>query len=209
MNWDRFYAKIADLAVLDLPLAARILELPNPQTARQLARWVKAGRLVALRRGLFAPAPLYRKRPLSPLWVANQIYRPSYLSGLWALSFYDLIPEKTVVFTSVTTRVTRSFANSLGEFAYSSLRRDLFRNFAKRDISGDDVWIAEPEKALLDHWHLTPGEWGEARMEEMRYQNREAANGNRLVTYSQGYPPRVRRAAALWIAHEEGKMEEA
>jgi len=33
------------------------------------------------------------------------------------------------------------------------------------------ILVARPEKALLDHWHLTPGEWTCDRLSEMRYQN--------------------------------------
>jgi hypothetical protein len=36
--------------------------------------------------------------------VAGVRYRPSYLSGLWALGFHDLIPERVVRFTSLSPR---------------------------------------------------------------------------------------------------------
>jgi len=206
MKWDDFYRLIAPLEVFDLTLARQILAQLKPQVVQQLHRWKDAGRIIPLRRGLYALSPDFQKRPLSPLAVANEMYRPSYLSGLWAIGFYGLIPERVVLFTSVTTRVTRRFSNPLGEFAYSSLRGDLFRNFSKREAGGSAIWIAEPEKALLDHWYLEPGEWKDDRMEEMRFQGFDLVDPSKLAEYSLGYPTRVRDAVAAWerIAEREG-----
>jgi len=59
--------------------------------------------------------------------------------------------------------------------------------------------LAEPEKAILDHWHLTPGEWNEARLMEMRYQNLEAVDRHRLAEYAERFAsPRLKRAAKRW-----------
>ncbi len=127
-------------------------------------------------------ADIYRKAPLSPLRLANEMYKPSYLSGAWALSYYDLIPEKAVTYTSVTTRVTRSFQNKLGTYAYSSLKKEFFFGFVFTQIDGG-VWIAEPEKALLDYWHLMRGEWTKERLMEMRFQNEEQLNWDKLEHY--------------------------
>lgn len=207
MNWDEFYKHSNLLALFDLPLAEQMMMEPRPQVVQQIHRWAAAGRIVPLRRGWYTLSSTYRKKPLSPLFVANEMYRPSYLSGLWAMGYYDLIPEGVVLFTSVTTRVTRRFINPLGEFAYSSIRHDLFRNFTRREIDGSPVWIADPEKAMLDHWYLSPGEWDEGRMEEMRWQGFETVDRKRLKEYAVGYPPRVGRAVMAWerIAEREGE----
>ncbi len=199
MKWDKFYEQIAGLSVVDLPLVQQVLAKPKTQVVQQLHRWVAGGRVISLRRGLYALSPTFQKRPLSPLHVANELYRPSYLSALWAMGFFGLIPERVVLFTSVTSRVTRRFINDLGEFAYSNIRRDLFMGFSKREIDGFPVWIADPAKSLLDFWHLNPGEWSGERMEEMRFQGFDAVDREKLVEYSAGYPPRVRKAARAWI----------
>ena len=40
---------------------------------RQLSRWVRAGRIVQLRRGLYALAPPFRKAIPHPFLVANRL----------------------------------------------------------------------------------------------------------------------------------------
>ena len=59
--------------------------------------------------------------------------------------------------------------------------------------------LAEPEKALLDFWHLKKGPWGKARMEEMRFQNRTAVDQAKLEEYARRYEsPRLFQAAQVW-----------
>ena len=69
-------------------------------------RLKKAGKILELKRGLYAFAQPWRKAPLHAPLVANLIYSPSYLSGLWALSWHGIIPEKVELNTCVTTRPT-------------------------------------------------------------------------------------------------------
>ncbi len=42
------------------------------------------------------------------------------------------------------------------------------------------IVVARPEKALLDHWHLSAGEWTDDRLAEMRYQHMRDVNRRRL-----------------------------
>ena len=71
---------------------------------RQLSRWVRAGRVQQLRRGLYALAPPWRKRIPHPFLVANRLAPDSYVSGLSALAFAHAIPEYVAEVTSVTAR---------------------------------------------------------------------------------------------------------
>lgn len=134
-----------------------------------LYRLKKAGKLLELKRGLYALAEPWRKATLHAPLAANLIYSPSYLSGLWALSWYGIIPEKTELYTSVTTRPTRNFENSFGRFSYRTLKPALFTGCERMQLAGADILIATPEKAIADHFYLESGEWGEGRMESMRF----------------------------------------
>jgi len=60
----------------------------------QLSRWMKQGKVIGLRRGMYTLSETYRRTPVIPAMPANALYRPSYFSGLWALVHYDLIPER-------------------------------------------------------------------------------------------------------------------
>jgi len=132
-------------------------------------RLKKAGKILELKRGLYAFADPWRKAVLHAPLVANLIYSPSYLSGLWALSWYGVIPERVELYTCVTTRPTRSFENAFGRFAYRSLKPALFAGWERIVIAGAEVLIATPEKSIADYLYLESGEWDEGRMESMRF----------------------------------------
>ena len=171
MKFDHLMEKVGELPFFDLALVVQLSSEPKNHLLVQLHRWIKAGKVLALRRGLYALADRYRRALLSPLMLANELYKPSYLSHIWALSFYGLIPEKVSLFSSATPRVTRSFHTHFGLFPYAKIKQEFFWGFSSKEIQGCEVWIADPEKALLDFWHLNRGEWTADRMREMRFQH--------------------------------------
>ena len=199
MTFDCILDLVAGQAVFDL---ATVLQLSGEKRAAvrtQLYRWTKQGKLVSLRRGMYALADRYRKVPINPAELANNLYRPSYLSGLWALGFYGLIPDKVETFTSVTPRVPRRFENELGRFEYRNVKQEYFFGYRGASIQGNLVLLADPEKALLDLWHLGRGTWSEDRMTEMRFQNQDAVNPGKLEEYAGRFDsPRLLRATKVW-----------
>lgn len=91
------------------------------------------------------------------LYLANRIYRPSYLSLHTALSFHGLIPESIVQTTSVTTLKTARFKNELGSFSYKKIKNELFFGYTHLEFTNDKAFlVALPEKALLDLFYLYP-----------------------------------------------------
>ena len=212
MNFDSFMEILAGQPFFDLATVVQLSGENRAQVRTQLYRWARAGKLVPLRRGMYTLADRYRKAPLNPAELANHIYRPSYLSGLWALGFYGLIPEKVATFTSVTSRVPRRFENPLGLFEYRHLKQSAFFGYRVVEVSASKVLLAEPEKALLDLWHLGKGRWTEKRMGEMRFQNQDVVDQARLEQYAIVFDsPRMQRAARTWNAlarvDREGTVE--
>jgi predicted transcriptional regulator of viral defense system len=180
-------------------MVAQVSQEPKQQVRVQLHRWAKSGKVIRLRRGLYTLANDYRKTDLHGAYLANEIYKPSYLSRQWALGYWGVIPEKVVVFTSVSSRVTRSFENPFGAFQYSSVHRDFFFGFAKNEIQGIPVWLASPEKALLDFWHLQSGTWTAERMVELRIQNQEILDEDLLVEFADRFrSKRLHHAVEIW-----------
>ena len=176
----------------------------------QLFRWTGKGMILSLRRGMYTLAEQYRRIPLNPAELANYLHRPSYLSGLWALGFYGLIPEKVVTWTSVTSREPRLFENAFGVFEYRHIKQNGFFGYRAVDIQGRKVMLAEPEKALLDFWHMNKGPWGKARMGEMRFQNRNAVDQAKLEEYAGRYKsPRLSQAAQVWRSLADEEIEGA
>ena len=112
-----------------------------------ISRQVKKGALVRLKNGLYYIAG----RDYSPAHAANRLYGPSYVSLQWALSYYGLIPERTVTITSITTKRKKQYETPLGCFTYHHLRTDRFALAYNRvDHAAGHFLLASPEKALVD-----------------------------------------------------------
>ncbi|HOD80246.1 MAG: hypothetical protein BWX88_00821 [Planctomycetes bacterium ADurb.Bin126] len=209
MEFGSLLHAVGELECFDLPLLVQVFQQPRESIRVQLSRWVRQGKVVGLRRGMYALGTAYRRAALTAPRLSNLLYRPSYLSGLWALGFYDFIPEHVAWLTSVTTRVAKRFENPLGVFDYRNLRREAFFGYHSVEYAGREVLLAEPEKALLDHWHLAPGEWTPPRLAEMRYQNLERIDPDRLLAYAERlHSPRLARSARrllrLFAEQEKG-----
>ncbi len=200
MKYGSLAELVGSIECFDLPLLVQAFAEPREVIRVQLSRWMRDGKIIGLRRGVYALSDMYRRVPIVPASLANQLYRPSYLSGLWALGYYDMIPEKVVWLTSATSRVPRRFENSFGIFDYRNIKQKAFFGYVTASHGDRSIVIAEPEKALLDHWHLTPGEWTAERLEEMRYQHCQQVSRKRLQAYADRFEsPRLHRAVERWL----------
>lgn len=180
MKWRAFLERFADCAVIE-PAMVYAGE-PNPDALQaQLSRWVRAGRLIKLARGKYALAPPYRRVDLPLEHVANRLVYPSYVSAESALAWYDLIPEAVAVVTSVTTARPRVMENGLGTFRYRHIRRGLFWGFEAVIVQGQECVIASPEKAVLDLFYFRSGEASAGAIQEMRFQNLDRLDEERLL----------------------------
>ncbi|MBO4434749.1 MAG: hypothetical protein J5769_04765 [Bacteroidales bacterium] len=111
----------------------------------------KKGLLIRLKRGLYVVTPEISGKDLSVGLIANHIYGPSYVSLHWALRFYGLIPERIDTVTSITTRHTREFENSLGRFTFRGVTPDYFPiGIKSQEDAGLHFLLASPEKAICD-----------------------------------------------------------
>jgi len=130
--------------------------------------------------------------------MANFLVLPSYVSLEYALGFYELIPEKVTVITSVTTKKTKIFKNLLADFEYHSIKNDLFFGFKKEIDNNQEFFIALPEKALLDYFYLNSYFQGSfSELESLRLQNLENLNTELLETYGLRYNKRIRKIARV------------
>ena len=195
MKYDQLVSLVGELPWFDLPMLTQLTGEEKRAIRGQLHRWIKAEKIISLRRSMYTLADRYRRKTLSPAALANALYTPSYLSTLWALGFYGLIPEKVATYTSVTTRVPRRFSNKIGSFQYSSIKQDFFFGYESRMVDGHSIMIANPEKALLDHWHLNSGEWDYDRLKGMRYQSFDLLDNERMCSHASKFKsPRLNRA---------------
>lgn len=156
----------------------------NPvDIGKQLSRWVKSGKLIQIRRGLYALSERYSKTQPHPFYVANRIQRASYVSLQSALEYYGLIPEHVPAVTSVTTGRPQTFEIPLGAFIFRHIKKEFFFAYRLTDVGNNQsAFIASPEKALLDLLYLTPGSDNPSYLRELRLQNLDRLNVVHLKT---------------------------
>jgi predicted transcriptional regulator of viral defense system len=211
MKYSDLTKMLGKQGIFDLATLVQLTGDRRETIRMQLSRWCTSGKLISLRRGMYAFPETGSSTPINPAVMANKLYSPSYISTYWMLGFYGLIPEKVVTYTCVTQRTTRSFSNPFGTFKYQHIKGNAFFGYRFHEMSGEKVLVAEPEKALLDLWHLTKGTWDENRMAAMRFQNKRVVNHETLQRYAERYQsPRLIKATALWISmidDEEGATE--
>lgn len=176
---------------------------------RQLDRWVKSGRLLQLRRGVYAVAPPYRAEDPHPFLVANHLRKPSYVSLQSALSHYGMIPEFVPVTTSVTTGRPEEVQTPLGRFLFRNIKEKAFFGYMQTEISrGQSVFLASPEKALLDLIYLTAGSASPEYLEGLRLEFTDRFDWHALRAAAQRLASRkVKRAVALMERMTAGKID--
>ena len=208
MRYDKLVELLGKHGWFDLASLVQLSGERRQSLHMQLHRWCKAGLLLSLRRGLYAFPDRYSASPIHAAEVANILYTPSYLSTHWALGYYGLIPEYVVRYTGVTSRTTKTFENAFGTFSYQHVKPSAFFGYRPVEIDKRKVLLAEPEKALLDLWHLGPGRWETNRMAEMRFQGFELIDPGKLRGYASRFEsPRLRAAAETFLKVAEFEME--
>lgn len=149
----------------------------------QLSRWVKRGKLIQLRRSLYALAPPYQRVKPDPFYVANNLQRSSYISLQSALAYYSIIPEIFQVTTSVTLARPEHLDTPLGSFDFHHIQKKLFFGYSMTKLNSQQAFIAIPEKAILDLIYLQPESGQVGYIEELRLQNLELLRSDVLEKF--------------------------
>jgi predicted transcriptional regulator of viral defense system len=199
MKWHRVLDLVGNLALFDSSMLLAGEESPG-EVRRQISRWVASGRLIQLRRGLYALAePHARARP-DVFAVAARIQRPSYVSLQSALAYHGVIPESVPVITSVTTGRPRRFRTRLGEFVYRHLQPRLFWGYEQVATNpGQPIYMAFPEKALLDLFHLSPVKIQRGFLTELRISPGQIDLARLQEIALRSAKPKLIRAASLTV----------
>lgn len=124
----------------------------------KVANLEKSGDLIRLKKGMYVVSPKVHNLYVSKELIANHIYGPSYVSLESALTYHKLIPERTYSMGSMTTKRSRQFSTSLGNFYYVTTEKDYFDIGVILEIKDNRYafLIATPEKALCDIITTTP-----------------------------------------------------
>lgn len=166
----------------------------------QLCRWVKAGRLLQLRRGLYALAAPWRKVEPHPFLVANRLFPGSYVSLQSALAWHGAIPEHVPVVTSVGSGRPERCATTLGSYQLNHLTDSMSFGYTRTEVTDrQHALVAQPEKALLDLVYLTPGGDSMDFIVELRLQNKSMFRPDVLADLARrsGKPKLLRAAHSI------------
>ena len=182
----------------------------DPKLIRiQLSRWIKAGKIYQLRRGLYSIAPPYQRQQPHPFLVANHLQKASYVSLQSALSFYGLIPEVVNITTSVSTGRPERLDTPLGTFEFRHIKTELLFGYRMTELGEQSALIATPEKALLDLIYLQPGGDSPTYLKELRLQNTEKLDKDLLRRQSEKFnTPKLQNAVKGILQLMSGESEE-
>ena len=118
--------------------------------------------------------------------IANEIYKPSYISLESALSYYHLIPESIYGMTSINSKDTYKFKSLLGDFIYKKIKPSMLFGYKLVKYKECTFKIAEIEKAILDYFYIKSHLKKKEDFEELRIDKEiftEHCNKNKLLKY--------------------------
>ncbi len=117
----------------------------------KISRLLKSKEIVQVKKGLYVLGEDYRKGLVQKEILANLLWGPSYISLEYALSYYNLIPEKVEVVTNICCKRKKEYKTSFGYFIYYPLALKKYSiGITLKDIEDTSFLIASPEKALSD-----------------------------------------------------------
>jgi predicted transcriptional regulator of viral defense system len=205
MKWESLLKIVTDKPVFSS--AQLMSEDESPRQMRlQLSHWVKEGRLVQLRRGLYSLDLSVQEVSWHPFLIANQLQTGSYVSVQSALSFYGMILEYVPVINSVGMGRQETLRNSLGSYWFRHIAEKMLCGYSQIEVMPKQfVSMASPEKALLDLIYLTPGADCVEYLSELRLQNAEAISFPKLIDLAQriGKPKLIRAAQLIEPIYED------
>jgi len=124
-----------------------------------LYRWVKAGHLISLKKGVYMHRRFYEQHRQDAAFapaVSAILLPQSYLSLEYVLQQRGTLTEITYPVTAITIKNTRTILNSLGTFVYRHIQPELYFGFQITEAYGVPYAQASAAKALFDYLYLRP-----------------------------------------------------
>jgi predicted transcriptional regulator of viral defense system len=183
MKWEDFIQIAGKHPVVETKILLTGFSHPSSLQVH-IGRWEKAGKLIKVKRGVYLLATPYRRIELWEPYLASMLKRPSYLSLEKALEFHQCIPEAVPRYTSVTPKRQATFSSPAGIFSYRHIDPSLFWGYEGYTVRNQTALIASPEKALLDLVYLYRRKLPHGYIRELRLQNMEKFDLDRLLEYA-------------------------
>lgn len=171
---DKGYFTMADMQ--------KITDLPRDSLKVAINRLIGKGVLTRIKRGIYQLEFSQVDVPK----VANQIYYPSYLSFESALSRYGILSQIPYTQVFATTKRSKKMMLWGTEVEFRQLKKELFFGYQM----DDGMYIAEPEKALLDQLYMVSRGRGSLNIEELDLME---INKELLAKYAQTFPAYIKK----------------
>jgi len=139
-------------------------------------RWKKEGLIKEIERDKYTVHE-------DPLLIASNLTWPSYISGWAALRYHNLTEQLPTVIHVVTTRGRKRRKLEFGgaQVVFIRVKPRSFFGFEKIQLGGFDVFMAEPEKALVDSALLRQASFSEVA--EVTRNNFKSLDFGKLVDH--------------------------
>jgi len=126
-------------------------------------------------------------RPADEAALANVLYRPSYLSFESALARHGILSQIPYVMTFATTRRSKKMTIGGREAEFRQIKKDLFFGYR---LEGS-LYVAEPEKALLDELYMMKRGKAAVPLEELDV---DRLSKGRLREFASRFPKKINEA---------------
>jgi predicted transcriptional regulator of viral defense system len=134
-------------------------ESGTQQVRENLARWVKHGHLIRLKKGIYMTRQFYERHQNQAAFrpaVSAIITPQSYVSSDTMLQRAGIMTDVTYPITAVTIKNTSQVENALGTFSYRHIKPILYMGFSQETFLGVIFNQATTAKALFDYFYFRP-----------------------------------------------------
>ena len=167
---------------------ARVFGISLDSAKVTASRYVRQGLLLRVKRNLYVRREVWNAATIEEKYsLANLAQVPSYISLTTALEYYEITTQMLRNFyESVAIKRTKEINLNGSVFRYTKLTSDLYFGFIKEK----GVFIATPEKALLDAFYLMS--YGRYSL-DISALNAAKLDRDEIKRLSQAFPSRTRK----------------
>jgi predicted transcriptional regulator of viral defense system len=158
-----------------------------------LHRLTASGTLERVRRGYYRVST----RPADEAALANVLYRPSYLSFESALARHGILSQIPYALTFATTRRSKRMTIGGREAEFRQIKKDLFFGYR---LEGS-LYVAEPEKALLDELYMMKRGRAAVSLEELDV---DRLSKGRLREFASRFPKVIAETITEYLRRKSG-----
>jgi predicted transcriptional regulator of viral defense system len=155
----KYLEKLPYFTITGFKQTLNLNESDTQQIRENLARWVKQGDLIRLKKGIYMTRQFYERHQNQANFrpaVSAIITPQSYVSLEFILQRAGIITEVTYPITAVTIKNTSQVENALGTFSYRHIKPSLYTGFSQETFLGVIFNQATIAKALFDYFYFRP-----------------------------------------------------